>query len=180
MIRINYGLGFGDMDVVMTYRHDLYFESAAVILVLITVGKYLEVRSKSRTGDAIRKLMDLQPKTARVLRNGVEVEIDVEEVLTGDMVLIKPGESIPVDGIIREGSTSLDESALTGESMPVAKAVGDKVISATINKTGAIRFEATSVGEDTTIAQIIALVEDANATKAPIQRSPAYSCRLLY
>jgi Cu+-exporting ATPase len=169
MIRINYGLGFGDMDVVMTYRHDIYFESAAVILVLITVGKYLEVRSKSRTGDAIRKLMDLQPKTARVLRNGVEVEIDVEEVLTGDMVLIKPGESIPVDGIIREGSTSLDESALTGESMPVAKAVGDKVISATINKTGAIRFEATSVGEDTTIAQIIALVEDANATKAPIQ-----------
>lgn len=169
MARINYGLGYGNMDVVHTYMHDLYFESAATILVLITVGKYLEARSKSRTGDAIRKLMDLQPKTARVLRNGVEMEIDVDEVLTGDIVIIKPGESIPVDGIIREGSTSLDESALTGESMPVAKGVGDKVISATINKTGAIRFEATSVGENTTIAQIIALVEDANATKAPIQ-----------
>ena len=169
MFRIVYGLGFGQMDIVHTYMHDLYFESAGTILTLITLGKYLEARSKSKTSDSIRKLMDLQPGTARVLRNGVEVEVPVEDVRLDELIVIRPGESIPVDGVIEKGETSLDESALTGESIPVFKSAGDKVISATINQTGSITFRATSVGEDTTIAKIISLVEDANATKAPIQ-----------
>lgn len=169
MYRINYGMGFGEMEVVHSYMHDLYFESAATIVALITLGKYLEVRSKTRTTDSIRKLMDLQPKKARILKNGQEIEVPVEEVNTGDIIIIRPGESIPVDGVIVSGQTSLDESALTGESIPVEKTEGDKVISATINQRGTIQFEATKVGEDTTIAKIIALVEDANATKAPIQ-----------
>lgn len=169
LYRINYGLAFDDMEVVHTYMHDLYFESAAMIVTLITLGKYLEVRSKTKTTDSIRKLMDLQPKKANILKNGEEIEIPVEDVKTGDIIVIRPGESIPVDGIIRSGKTSLDESALTGESIPVEKGEGDKVISATINQRGTIEFEATTVGENTTIAKIIALVEDANATKAPIQ-----------
>lgn len=169
LYRINYGLAFDDMDIVHTYMHDLYFESAAMIVTLITLGKYLEVRSKSKTTDSIRKLMDLQPKFAHVIKDGTEVDVPVEEVQTGDIIIIRPGESIPVDGIIRSGQTSLDESALTGESIPVEKAEGDKVISATINQRGTIEFEATTVGENTTIAKIISLVEDANATKAPIQ-----------
>lgn len=167
--RINYGLGFDNDAVVHTYLHDLYFESSAMILTLITFGKYLEVKSKGRTSDAIKKLMDLQPKRATVLRDGEEVDMAVEDIVKGDIIVIKPGESIPVDGKITKGSSSFDESALTGESIPVEKGVGDTVISATINKAGSIQFEATQVGEDTTIAKIIALVEDANATKAPIQ-----------
>lgn len=169
LYRINYGLAFDNMDIVHTYMHDLYFESAAMIVTLITLGKYLEVRSKSKTTDSIRKLMDLQPKIAHVIKDGQEADVPVEEVKTGDLIRIRPGESIPVDGVIRSGQTSLDESALTGESIPVEKAEGDKVISATINQRGTIEFEATKVGENTTIAKIIALVEDANATKAPIQ-----------
>lgn len=167
--RINYGLGFDNEAVVHTYLHDLYFESAATILTLITLGKYLEVRSKGKTSDAIKKLMDLQPKRATVLRDGKEIDMAVEDIVKGDIIVIRPGESIPVDGVIVKGASSFDESALTGESIPVEKGVGDAVISATINKTGSIQFEATKVGEDTTIAKIIALVEDANATKAPIQ-----------
>ncbi len=169
LFRIVYGMGFGHMHIVHTYMHDLYFESAGTILTLITLGKYLEARSKSKTSDSIRKLMALQPGTARVLRDGIELEIPVEDVRLDELIVIRPGESIPVDGVIEKGETSLDESALTGESIPVAKAAGDKVISATINQTGSFTFRATSVGEDTTIAKIIALVEDANATKAPIQ-----------
>ncbi len=169
LFRIVYGLGFDQPDIVHLYMHDLYFESAAMILTLITLGKFLENRSKSRTSDSIRHLMDLRPGTARVIRDGKETEIRVEEVRVGDRLVIKPGESIPVDGVIEKGETSLDESALTGESMPVAKGPGDSVISATINQTGSFTFRATEVGEDTTIAKIIALVEDANATKAPIQ-----------
>ncbi len=169
MFRINYGLGFNSHDTVHKYMHDLYFESAATILTLITVGKYLEVRSKGKTSDAIKRLMDLQPKEASVLRDGNEVLVALEDIQLDDIVVIRPGERIPVDGIIVEGYTSLDQSALTGESVPVAKTVGDEVISGSINKTGYIRFKATKVGENTTIAQIIALVEDANMTKAPIQ-----------
>ena len=169
LYRINYGLGFGDMEIVHSYLHDLYFESAAMIVTIISLGKYLELRSKAKTTDSMRKLMDLQPKEATVLRNGVEFIISVDEIIEGETVLIRPGEAIPVDGVITEGQTSLDESALTGESIPVEKGVGDSVISATINQKGFIRFRATKVGQDTTIAQIIALVEDANTTKAPIQ-----------
>ena len=169
LFRIIHGLGFDQDHLVHTYMHDLYFESAGTILTLISIGKYLELRSKSRTSDSIRRLMDLRPQTARVLRNGLEVEVPVAEVASGELLRIRPGEAIPVDGVIETGETSLDESALTGESIPVSKGPGDKVISATINGTGAITFRATEVGEDTTIAKIIALVEDANATKAPIQ-----------
>ncbi|NMD38139.1 MAG: heavy metal translocating P-type ATPase, partial [Christensenellaceae bacterium] len=169
MYRINYGLGFNNNEIVHKYKHDLYFESAATILTLITVGKYLETKSKSKTSDAIKKLMDLQPKEASVLRNGIETLVALEDIRLNDIIIIRPGERIPVDGEIVEGYTSLDQSALTGESLPVAKAVGDSVISGSINKTGSIRFKATKVGQNTTIAQIIALVEDANMTKAPIQ-----------
>ncbi len=169
LYRIVYGLGFDDLEIAETYLHDLYFESSATILTLITLGKFLEFKAKSRTSDSIRKLMDLQPKSARVLRNGKEYEVAVEDLAVGDIIVIRPGESIPVDGVILEGQTALDESALTGESIPVAKGEGDEVISATINKTGTISFRATKVGDDTTLAKIIALVEDANAGKAPIQ-----------
>lgn len=169
LYRIVYGLGFGKPEVVHSYLHDLYFESAATILTLITLGKYLETRAKSRTSDAIKRLMDLTPPTANVLRDGVEIETPAEDLKIGDLIVIRPGESVPVDGIIVEGESSLDESALTGESIPLAKAAGDPVISATINKSGTFIFRATKVGNDTTLAKIIALVEDANATKAPIQ-----------
>lgn len=169
LFRILYGQGFGQMEIVHHYMHDLYFESAATILTLITLGKYLELRSKSKTSDSIKRLMDLQPKSARVLRDGVEVELGIEELSVGDLIIIKPGESIPVDGIITEGETSIDESTITGESIPIAKALGDEVISATMNQSGSIVFRATKVGEDSTISKIIQLVEDANASKAPIQ-----------
>ncbi len=168
--RMSYGLGSGDLELVHRYHHDLYFESAVMILALITIGKYLETRSKGKTSEALTKLMDLVPKTALVERSGQQMEIPVEQVVVGDMVLVKPGQRIPVDGIIVEGSTSVDQSAITGESIPVEKAPGDNVIAATINKGGFIRFTASKVGSDTTFAQIIRLVEDASATKAPISR----------
>ena len=168
--RMSYGLGQGNMDLVMQYHEDLYFESAAMILALITLGKYLEARSKGKTSEALRKMMALVPKTALVERDGVEVEVPVEEVVLGELVIVKPGSHVPVDGVILEGSTSIDESAITGESIPVEKAKGDTVIGATINKSGFIKIKATKVGEDTTFAKIIALVEEASATKAPIAK----------
>lgn len=170
MFRIGWGLGHGDLDLVMRYSHDLYFESAAMILALITLGKFLEARSKGRTSDAIAKLIDLAPKVATVIRNDMEVEVAVADLVEGDIIVIKPGQSIPVDGVIVDGSSAVDESALTGESIPVAKRVGDKVISATINKSGAFRFKATRIGDDTTLAQIIRLVEEASSSKAPIAK----------
>lgn len=170
IFRIGYGLGHHNLDMVMAYSHDLYFESAAMILALITLGKYLEARSKGKTSEAISKLMDLAPKTAAVLRDEIEVEIPVEEVVIGDTVLVRPGQSIPVDGTIIEGSSAVDQAALTGESIPVEKKVGDKVIAATINKTGFFKFKAEKVGDDTTLAQIIQLVEDASSSKAPIAK----------
>ena len=168
--QIGYGLGHGDMERVAHYHMDLYFESAGMILTLITLGKFLETRSKGKTSQAITRLMDLAPKTARVLRGGQEVEIPVEEVLVGDHVVVRPGQSIPVDGVIVEGGSAVDESALTGESLPVDKAVGDKVAAASINKSGAFTFQALRVGEDTTLAQMIRLVEEASASKAPIAK----------
>lgn len=168
--RINYGMGIGNMELVSRYHHDLYFESAVMILALITVGKYLETRSKGKTGEALNKLMDLAPKTATVERSGQQMEVPVEQVVVGDTVLVKPGQRIPVDGVISEGITSVDQAAITGESIPVEKAPGDTVIAATINKGGFIRFTASKVGNDTTFAQIIRLVEDASATKAPIAK----------
>ena len=168
--RMSYGLGAGNLELVHRYHHDLYFESAVMILALITVGKYLETRSKGKTSEALTRLMDLAPKTAMVERNGQQMEIPVEQVIVGDVVLVKPGQRIPVDGIITEGSTSIDQSAITGESIPVEKEAGDPVIAATINKGGFIRFTASKVGNDTTFAQIVRLVEDASATKAPISR----------
>lgn len=170
IFRMSYGLGAGNFELVHRYYHDLYFESAAMILTLITVGKFLEARAKGKTTDAIKKLMDLAPKTARVEKNGIEEEVPVESVRVGDIIVIRPGESIPVDGVVIEGQSAVDESALTGESMPVEKRPTDKVSAGTINKTGAFKFRATQVGEDTTLAKIIALVEDANATKAPIAK----------
>lgn len=168
--KIGYGLGHMDMDMVMQFSMDLYFESAAVVLALITLGKFLEARAKGRTSDAIRKLMDLSPKTALVERDGTEREIPVEEVVKGDIVIVKPGQSIPVDGTIVFGSSSVDESMLTGESMPVEKKVGDKVVGASINKSGFFKFRAERVGDDTTLAQIIKLVEEASSSKAPISK----------
>lgn len=169
MYRMSYGLGFDHPEVVHAYLHDLYFESAAMILTLITLGKYLEVRSKIRTTGAIRALMDLQPPSARVVRGGEEIEVPIDEVRVGDLIAIRPGERFPVDGVVEEGYTSVDESAITGESIPVEKKENDRVTAATINRTGAVRFRATAVGADTTLAKIIELVKDANATKAPIQ-----------
>lgn len=168
--RIGFGLGHDQTDIVRHYLMDLYFESAGAILALITLGKYLEARSKSRTSEAITKLVNLAPKTATILRDGVESEVAVEDVRVGDTVIVRPGQSIPVDGIIVAGSTSVDQSALTGESMPVEKGPGDAVAAATINKSGFIRFEASKVGDDTTLARIIALVEEASSSKAPIAK----------
>ena len=168
--RMGYGLGVQNLHLVHQYHMDLYFESASMILTLITVGKYLEARSKGKTSEAISKLLDLAPKTATVERSGEEIEIPVEELNEGDTVIVRPGASIPVDGVILEGITSVDESALTGESIPVEKSSGDKVISASINKGGFIKFRATKVGNDTTLAQIIQLVEDASGSKAPIAK----------
>lgn len=169
--RMSYGLANGDMELVHRYYHDLYFESAAMILALITVGKYLETKSKGKTSEAITKLLDLAPKTATVERGGKEMEIPAEQVQAGDIVIVRPGGSIPVDGFIVEGSTSVDEAAITGESIPVHKQINDTVIAATVNKTGFIRFKATRVGEDTTFSQIIRLVEEASSSKAPIAKT---------
>lgn len=168
--RIGYGLGHGNLDIVNQYAGDLYFEAAAMILALITLGKLLETRAKGKTSEAISKLMDLAPKTASVIRAGQEIEIPIEEVELDEVIIVRPGQSIPVDGVIIEGASSIDQSALTGESIPVEKHVGDKVISATINKTGSFKFKATKVGDDTTLAQIIQLVEDASSSKAPIAK----------
>lgn len=168
--KIGYGLGHGDMAVVHSFTMDLYFESAGMILALITLGKFFEARAKGKTSDAITKLMNLAPKTATVLRNGREQEIPVEEVALGEILIVKAGESIPVDGILTEGSSSIDESALTGESIPVEKQAGDKVIGATINKSGYFKMQATKVGDDTTLAQIVRLVDEATSSKAPIAK----------
>lgn len=170
LYQIGWGLGHQDLARVHQYMHDLYFESAAMILTLVTLGKYFETRAKKKTGDAIAKLMDLRPKTAIILRDGVEISIPVEQVQVGDLVIVRPGQSIPVDGIITEGQSALDESALTGESIPVEKGIGDTVIAATLNKTGFLTFRASRVGEQTTLSQIIRLVEDASASKAPIAK----------
>ena len=168
--RMGYGLGTQNMELVHRYLHDLYFESAVMILALINIGKYLEARSKGKTSEAIQKLIDLAPKTAMVERNGQVVEIAAEDVLIGDVLQVKPGSSIPADGIVVEGMTSVDEAAITGESMPVEKKEGDTVTAATLNKTGFIRMRAVKVGQDTTFSQIIRLVEEASSSKAPIAR----------
>ena len=168
--RAAYGLGHGDMDTVRHFAMDLYFESAAMILTLVTLGKFLEAGAKRKTSQAITKLVNLRPKTAAVIRNGKEAEIPVEEIVKGDIILIRPGSSIPVDGIVTEGVSSVDESAVTGESLPVEKAPGDTVISASVNLSGSFQFRAEKVGEDTTISQIIALVEEASASKAPVAK----------
>ena len=167
---IGWGLGHGDMALVERYSMDLYFESAGMILTLITLGKYLETRSKGKTGQAISRLMDLTPKTANLLRDGKEVEVPVEQIQAGDLVLVRPGGSVPVDGVVVEGASSVDESALTGESIPVDKAPGDTVISASINKSGVLTLRATRVGENTTLAQMIRLVDEAASSKAPIAK----------
>ena len=168
--RIGYAMGHGDMAVVHQYAHDLYFESAGTILTLITIGKYLETKSKGKTSEAITKLLNLAPKTVTVVRDGVEQVVDAADVEKGEIFLVKPGESVAVDGIVLEGKSSFDESAITGESIPVPKQEGDAIVSASINKSGLIRAKATKVGEDTTIAQIIRLVEEASSSKAPIAK----------
>lgn len=168
--RIGTGLATGNEELVMQYRHDLYFESAATILTLITLGKFLETRSKRKTSDAVEKLINLSPQYAYIESDGVEKRVGIEEVKTGDIVIVKPGGTVPVDGEVISGSALIDQSVITGESLPVEKNVGDKVISATVNKSGFIKFRATKVGQDTTISQIIALVEEAASSKAPISR----------
>ena len=160
----------GDMDTVMHYMHEFYFESAAMILTLITVGKMLEAHSKGKTTSALKGLMNLSPKTAVLLRDGAEVTVPIEQVHKGDIFVVRPGESIPVDGVILDGTSAINESALTGESIPVDKGQGDSVSAATINQSGFLRCEATRVGEDTTLSQIIRMVSDAAATKAPIAK----------
>lgn len=168
--KIAYGLGHGDLTMAHHFAMDIYFESAAMILTLITLGKFFEARAKNKTSDAISKLMDLAPKTAVVRRDGNEVTISAEEVLKGDIVVVKAGEAAAVDGVIIEGNGSLDESAITGESIPVDKTVGDKVIGATVNKSGYFKIEATNVGDETTLSQIVKLVDDATSSKAPIAK----------
>ena len=168
--RMSYGLGAGDYALVEKYHMDLYFESSVMILTLITLGKFLEIRSRRKTSEAISRLTELAPETAVVERNGVETEIPIEELNAGDIVIVKPGARIPADGIIVDGNSSVDESALTGESIPVEKTAGDKIIAASINKNGFLKFRAEKVGSETTLAQIIKLVEDASASKAPIAK----------
>lgn len=160
----------GDMSAVMAYMDDFYFESAGMILALITVGKTLEAYSKGKTTDALKGLMSLSPKTANVIRDGKEITVDIDDVSVGDVFVVRPGESVPVDGVVIDGESAVDESVLTGESLPVDKTIDDKVTSATINKSGFLKCKATRVGEDTTLAQIINLVSDASATKAPIAK----------
>ena len=170
LLRMSYALGHGQWDVVELYSQNLYFESAAMILTLITLGKFLETRAKGKTGDAIRQLMDLAPKTALVRRDGKEQQIPADQVRVGDTVLVRSGGRIPVDGTVLNGRASVDQSALTGESVPVEKEVGDTVAAATINISGYLEFRADKVGEDTTLAQVIRMVEDAGGSKAPIAR----------
>lgn len=168
--KIGIGFGHGDMATVHSFMMDLYFESAGMILTLITLGKTLEARAKGKTSDAITKLMNLAPKTAIVERDGKELQVPVEEVQLGETLIVKAGESVPVDGIVIEGFSSVDESALTGESIPVEKHIGDKVIGATTSKSGYFKMQATKVGDDTTLAQIVRLVDEATSSKAPIAK----------
>lgn len=168
--KIGYGLGNNDIDMVIQYSHDLYFESAAIVLTLITLGKFLEARAKENTSEAINKLINLTPKTALVLRNNQEIEIPVDELVLKNIVIVKPGNIVPTDGIIIFGNSSIDESMLTGESLPISKKVGDKVIGASINKSGSFKFEVTKLGEDTVLSQIIKLIEEASSSKAPISK----------
>ena len=167
---ISYGIGNGNLQLAEKYLSGLYFESGGMILTLVTVGKLLEERSKNKTYSAIQKLIDLAPKTALVLRDGEEVEITVDKIAVGDIILLKPGSSVPVDGEVIEGGGTVDESALTGESMPVEKYVGAQLISASIVKSGAFKIKARRVGDDTTLSQIVELVKNAASSKAPIGR----------
>lgn len=167
---IGYVLGHGNLELVDQFRMDLYFESAGTILTLITIGKYLETKSKGKTGDAISKLINLAPKTAIILKDNKEIEVGINEISKDDIVIIKPGSSVPIDGVIIEGKSSIDQSSITGESIPVEKNIGDNVVSGTINKNGYLKVKATKVGEDTTLSQIIKLVEEASNSKAPISR----------
>ena len=167
---IGYGLGHGNLELAKTYGSNLYFESAAMILTLVSVGKFLEERSKNKTGAAVEHLMKLAPDTAIVEKNGVQVEVKTSALQVGDIIIVKPGQSLPADGTIVEGSSSIDESALTGESIPVEKTVGSRVMTASINKTGSFKFRAEKVGGETALAKIIDLVRDAGATKAPIAK----------
>lgn len=170
LFRIGYGLGHGDLNLVEEYSRNLYFESAGMIVTLITVGKYFEARAKGSTTRAVEKLINLAPKTATVLRDGEEINIPVEDLIIGDIILTKPGESFAADGVVIEGESTVDEAAITGESLPVEKIVGSKITGGTINKTGFIKFRAEKVGGDTTISKIISLVEEASASKAPIAK----------
>ncbi len=170
IFRIGYGLGHGNIALVNQYSSDLYFESAGMILTLITLGKFLESKSKGKTSEAIEKLMQLAPKEAIVEREGLELVLPITELVVGDIVIVKPGASIAADGVIVEGTTSIEEAIITGESIPVEKRVGNKVVAATINKNGFIKFRAEKVGKDTTISQIIKLVDEASASKAPIAK----------
>ena len=170
MFRMSWGLGHGDLALAAEYSTNLYFESAGMIVTLITVGKYLEARAKGQTTGALKALMKLAPDEATVLRSGVEATVPVANLALGDTVIVRPGARIPVDGTVTEGATSVDESAVTGESMPIAKTTGDRVTSGTLNVEGTIRFTATRIGEDTTIRQLIRLVDDASGSKAPIAR----------
>ncbi|MBQ9598846.1 MAG: copper-translocating P-type ATPase, partial [Clostridia bacterium] len=167
---IGYGLGHNNMGLVEQYMMNLYFEGAAMIVTLITLGKYLETRAKGKTSQAIEKLIDLSPKTASVIRNGAEVTVPAEEVQVGEIVVVRAGQTIPLDGVIVEGNGAVDESAITGESIAVEKTAGDKVTGATVNKSGYFTFKVEKVGEDTALAQIIKLVEEASASKAPISK----------
>lgn len=170
IMRMSYALGINDNQVLDHYRHNIYFESSATILTLITLGKYFEARSKGETKSSLKHLMELAPKTARVIKDGKEFEVSIEDIKIGDTIIVRPGEAIPVDGVVTRGSSLVDQSAITGESIPVNKNPGDEVISASINKQGSFQFRAKRVGENTTISQIISLVNEANETKAPIAR----------
>ena len=170
LCQIGYGLGYGEHERVAKYAHDFYFESAGTILTLITLGKFLESRSKGKTSEAITKLMKLAPETVTLLRDGQEVVVKADEVNVGDIFVVKPGERVAVDGVVTEGNSSFDESAITGESIPVEKKAGDKLVSASVNGAGFVKAKATSVGKDTTLAKIVALVEEASSKKAPIAR----------
>ena len=170
LYKIAFGLGHGDMATVSQFSHDLYFEGAGTILALITLGKFFEARAKGRTSDAIDALLDLRPKRATILRDGVESEIPAEQVQAGDVLVVRTGESIPTDGVVLSGTASVDESALTGESVPVDKRVGDTVIGATTSRSGYITVRATKVGDETALAQIIRLVDEATSSKAPIAK----------
>lgn len=167
---LGYGFGYNQSDIIERYSNDIYFESAGTILTLITLGKYLEARSKGKTKDAINKLINLAPKTAIVIKENKEYEIKVEDIIVNDIIVIKPGSSIPVDGIVIEGNSSIDQSSITGESIPVLKTVGDTILSGTNNKSGYLKIKATKIGEDSTLAQIIKLVEEASNSKAPISK----------